>query len=281
MSKIVLGNRNNTVARKAGGLKIGGGNALTTPTNGSIPKSSGLSAQLAKAQNLAEHRQRPLLVHIIVDLTGSRDETRAKMRPHEKSLAQKIMQAGGNHPVICKGVFHRGGRASQPIDLNTAEDILSFFDKTPEAGGTDIATALKHYINDENNSILSLGLLIGDDNDGYGDSTDTLVNLAKKLKAKKRPLIVAHQDTGWGSDFCTNAGPKMAEASGGLDFSLGKQPECFLELLNNTKNNLTATPDELKATTRGQASAGVKLSGGTATQKFAAEQAAQLLLGKG
>ncbi len=279
MSKIVLRNNSKAPARKSGGLRIGGAGSstsLATPTNPSTPKTSGLAANLAKAQDRAAFRQRPLLVYLIVDLTSSRRDTRATMRPHEHSLAQMIMNAGGNHPVVCKGVLHTGGHCSAPKLLKDEDAVLRFLDTPPQAGLTSIAPALQHYMNDDTNDVLSLGVLVGDAYDG--DSASNLIDLAKRLKTKKRPLVIAHQETG-SDDFCTNVAPAMAKAGEGLEFSLGDQPKELHALLDNYGKILTATPDELKATAQGHTSSGVKLSGGAATQRFA-EQQAQLLLTK-
>ncbi len=261
---------------RAGALTVGGGVSVGKADGGGRVPS--LAASLLATQEHAKFKQKPYLIYLIVDLTNSRDDTRAVMRDHERDLAQKIMQAGGDHPVVCMGVFHRGGQASRPIELKTSVDVLRFLDTDTMGGGTDIAKCLSYYLNHNIEAVLSRAILIGDANDGEYDGTSRLVNLARELGENKRPVIVAHQETGHGN-FCTDAAPKIADASGGLEFSLGTQPRELHAMLENDKRMLTATPDELRATANG-ASGGIQFSGSQVTKRFAAAQA-QLLLTQG
>lgn len=250
----------------ASGLKIGnvGGAVITPPSsamNGSI--STGLAAARETAQKIAAFKAKPVLVYLMVDLTGSRSSTRSSMRPHERDLAAKIRAVGGEHPVICKGVYHRGGQSSKPILLKDAKAIENFFDTDPIGGGTDIEPGLNHYLNDPTDAVVSLGIYIGDSNDG--DDEDTLLELATELKKKDRPLIVAFE-RGDCNHFCNNVAPGMANASEGISFQLSQNPDELNVLLGNIRKVLETTPDQL----RQQANSGGFHFGGTAaTQDLA------------
>jgi len=273
MSKLVIG----SIGTKGNGgsLIIGGNSDISSVPDTTKNNSFSLSEQLQKTQNNAAHKQKPLLVYLMVDLTSSREGTRDTMRSHEQSLAKLIMDAGGDHLVVCKGVYHSGGRCSQAETLVDEDAILRFLDKEPEAGLTNIVSALEQYRDDETEDILSLGVLIGDAADG--DSRDSLINMAASLKTKNRPLVIAHQRLNYNEshEFCSSVVPAMTQKGEGLDFSLGSQPKELHALLSNYKKILTATPDDLKATANNRG--GIQFIGDSATQRFAHTQANLLL----
>src|ERR1700722_10901999 len=87
--------------------------ALQPATTAANPeqKSSTSSALLQAAQTaqrFVEHRRKPLLVYLMIDLTASRSETREPMRPYEAKIAEMITKSGGAQPAFCKGVYHGG-----------------------------------------------------------------------------------------------------------------------------------------------------------------------------
>ena len=282
VKRLAIGGQSNGSGAGATGLKIGGGTSvIDTKAPNTAVAPNGLGDQLAQAQKQAAEivafKQKPLLVYLMVDLTGSRKQSREAMRPYESELAKYIMQAGGEHPVICMGVFHKGGQAYPPQKLDNPEDILRFLDETPSGGVTDIKNTLQSYWDDKTESLLSIGIYIGDAYDG--DNAGDLIELSKQLKAKKRPLIIAHQETNC-DDFCTEVGPEMAKDSGGLSFELGTTPDAFHAFLKNIRDVMSATPDKLKKTAKGQ-SGGLRFAGDAATQNLAKAQAQQLLLTHG
>jgi hypothetical protein len=273
MGNLVIGGG---VAKSGTSIQIGGSSSVV-PTAQSQPASTSLSTSFADIRKTAEEviafKAKPVLIYLIVDLTASRSQTRSSMQKYERDLAQKIRSVGGEHPVICKGVYHRGGSSSEPMILNDAKAIESFLDTSPIGGETDIAPGLRYYLNDKTESDVSLGILIGDSDDG--DSASNLKSIAAQLKIKNRPLIVAYENTG-DDDFCRNTAPALASASEGLCFQLSSHPEELNILLANLRKVLETTPDQLKKQASNPQS--FNFSGTDATRRFASKMAETLLL---
>jgi len=215
-------------------------------STGAASGASALTKMTQTAERMAVHRKRPLLIYLILDLTASRESTREPMRPHEQKIAEMITQCGGEHPVICKGVYFRGDACSSPQPLNTVADIKRFFDLSPEMGRTKIEQALSHYLNDScDNEILSLGLFVGDTADS--DSLESLEKLARSLAEKKRPLLIAHENTGdvCSAVFCEQLAPNVAILSGGVAGSLSGDRNWIVNFLDGVRKILAASPDDL------------------------------------
>ena len=246
-----IGSTSDALAR----AKAAAGTAVTragasVPSNTSTAASGGGTAdtlaRMARVREEADaYKARPFLVYIILDLTASRSSTRAAMRSYEEKLAKLVMQSGGRHPVLCKGVFFRGDTCSAPVELKDEAAVKRFLDTDPVGGGTCIQPALMHYDSDPVDAVLSLAILIGDSDDG--DISGTLIALAEKLGAENRPrpVVVAHEYTS-DADFCQIVAPALAKASGGFAFGLSENPTELIALLEGYKAILTATPDELR-----------------------------------
>ena len=222
--------------------------SVTISSLGNQSTGSSLGA-LSEAKKMAEeHRQRPFLVYFMLDLTMSRSDTRAAMVRYEKDIAKLVMESGGKHPVLCKGVYFKGNYCSQPQTLANAEEVQSFFALHPEAGGTRIKQALTHYKNDSTDAVLSLGILIGDTADS--DRQSDLMELAEKMNSdnSSRPIVIAYEQTQdlYSADFCQTQAPALAKACGGHSFGLSEYPTELIALLGGYKKILTATPEQLK-----------------------------------
>lgn len=224
--------------------------AAATPTVASKPAGGATLAQLAAAKQAIETRlAKPFLVYLMLDLTASRRETRAAMIAYEREIAKLIMESGGRHPVLCKGVYFRGNSCSAPIPLNTAEDVMAFFNTTPIGGGTRIHDAVHYYANDPTDAILSFGIFIGDTADG--DNPTDLVVLARSMNndRRSRPLVIAHEQTSDADSrkFCGEIAPKVAEASGGFAWPLSENPNELMALLRGYQTILSTPPHILRA----------------------------------
>jgi|GEM_PF-6732526 len=248
-------------------------NTSLTPAEKKNNFFAALKSTHEQAVTIAEFNKKPFLIYLIVDLTSSRVNTREKMQVYERQLATMVLGIGGSHPVVCKGVYHRGGQSSEAQILDSPKAIEDFFAIAPESGLTDIDAGLIQYLEDKTDAVASLGILIGDSIDG--DETDTLFEIAEKLGTAKRPLVIAHELV-TRDELEKIVAPGMAERSKGIQFRLSTYPEELKQLLENMRKVMSLDLNSLRKATSGTLNLG--LTGSSDTKRLANDMAKTLLL---